>query len=134
MLSTFLGLLLAAVPPALPDAVTSFTLTCVAKARAGLNTFGGIGGVVHAGGNRWWMASEGLPLIFPVSLDLRSPELRPQVGPPITIHGDPRGGEFKKVESLALCHDRFLIGTEAVMAKELKHGRDEDIRVIYTDK
>jgi hypothetical protein len=133
MLSTLLGLLLAAVPPALPDAVTSFTLSCVAKARAGLNTFGGIGGVVYAGGNRWWMVSEGLPLIFPVEIDLRSPALQPQVGSPITIHGDPRGGEFRKVEAIALCGDLFLIGTEAVMAKQLKHGHDEDIRVIYAD-
>jgi hypothetical protein len=134
MLSSVLGLLLAAVPPALPDALTSFTLSCVAKARAGLHSFGGIGGVVYGGGNRWWMASEGLPLIFPVELDLRSPSLQPQIGPPLTIHGDPRGGEFRKVEAIALCHDRFLIGTEAVMAKQLKHGHDEDMRVIYVDR
>lgn len=134
MLSAVLGLLFAAVPPALAEAVSSVTLTCLAKARAGLNSFGGIGGVVHAGGNRWWMASEGLPLIFPVQLDLRGPLLSPRIGTPLTIHGDPRGGEFKKVEAIALCHDRFLIGTEAMMAKELKSGRDEDIRVVVLDR
>ena len=128
-----LGLLLAAVPPALPQAITSFTFTCLAKADAALHRFGGIGGVVRAGGNRWWMASEGLPLIFPVELDLRSAELRPRIGAPLTIHGDPRGGEFRKVESIALCHDRLMIGTEAMMAKELKRGQDEDLRVVFLD-
>ncbi|MFM9088061.1 MAG: esterase-like activity of phytase family protein [Cyanobium sp.] len=133
MLSAVLGFWLAALPSALPEAISSFTLTCLAKAGAGLNSFGGIGGVVHAGGNRWWMASEGLPLIFPVELDLRLPQLRAQIGTPLTIHGDPRGGEFRKVEAIALCHDRLLIGTEAMMAKELKSQRDEDIRVVMLD-
>jgi hypothetical protein len=134
MLSAVLGLLAAALPHAWPAAISSYTLTCLAKARAGLNTFGGIGGVVYDGGNRWWMASEGLPLIFPVQLDLRAPELRPRIGQPITIHADPRGGAFKKVEAIALCHDRFLIGTEAMMAKELNSGRDEDLRVVVLDR
>lgn len=134
MVSAVLGLLLAGLQPQLAESVTSFTLTCLDKARAGLNAFGGIGGVVHAGGNRWWMVSEGLPLIFPVDLDLRSSELRPQIGPPITIHADPRRGEFRKVEAITLCHDRFLIGTEAMMARELKSNRDEDIRVMTLDQ
>lgn len=135
MLSTVLGLLLAAVPAPLPLAVRSFTLTCLAKARQGLNVFGGIGGMAYdRAGDRWWMASEGLPLIFPVTFDPRSPEPRPRIGQPLTIHGDPRGEEFKKVESLALCHDRFLIGTEAVPASDLKSGREQDLRVIIADR
>ena len=141
MLSGALGLLLAslpaaaaqALPAALPE-VRSVTVTCLAKARAGLQAFGGIGGAVHAGGNRWWFASEGLPLLFPVELDLTAPDLRPQIGAPIHIHGDPHGGEFRKVESLALCHDRFLIGTEAVMAKERRSGSDEDLRLVLLDR
>jgi hypothetical protein len=134
MLSAALGLLVAALPPALPEGLRSFTFTCLAKAQAGLNSFGGISGVAPAGPNRWWMASEGLPLIFPVALDLRAAELRPRVGRPITIHGDPRGGEFRKVEALAFCHDRFVIGTEAMMAKQLRSGRDEDLRLVVADR
>lgn len=140
MLTVALGLLLAALPPALAapadlsEGLTSFTLSCLAKARSGLQRFGGIGGVAYGGGDRWWMASEGLPLIFPVTVDLRGSELSPQIGRPITIHGDPRGEEFKKVESLALCHDRFVIGTEAMMAQELRRGQDQDLRVIVTDR
>lgn len=134
MLSAVLGLLAAVLPQAWPTAISSTTLTCLAKARAGLNAFGGIGAVVHDGGNRWWMASEGLPLIFPVLLDLHAPQLRPRIGPPLTIHADPRGGEFKKVEAIALCHDRFLIGTEAMLGKELNSGRDEDLRVVVLDR
>ncbi|MFN9547276.1 MAG: esterase-like activity of phytase family protein [Cyanobacteriota bacterium] len=135
MLSAALGLLLAAMPPPLPLAVRSFTLTCLEKARSGLHAFGGIGGVAHdRGSDRWWMASEGLPLIFPVSFDPRSPEPRPRIGKPLTIHGDPRRETFKKVESLALCHDRFWIGTEAVMASELQQGRAQDVRVIFANR
>ena len=135
MLSAALAMLLAAVPAPLPLAVRSYTLTCLAKARQGLNAFGGIGGMAYdRGGDRWWLASEGLPLIFPVTFDPRSPEPRPRIGNPLIIHGDPRGEEFKKVESLALCHDRFLIGTEAVPASDLKSGREQDLRVIVADR
>jgi len=133
MLSTALAALLAAVPLPLTDKISSITFTCIAKAKAGLQSFGGIGGLAYAGGNRWWMASEGLPLIFPVWLDLTESKLRPRIGQPITIHGDPRREEFKKVEALALCRQQFVIGTEAVMAKQLKSGRDQDQRVIFTD-
>lgn len=133
MLSTALAVILAAIPLPITEKVSSITYTCVAKAKAGFQAFGGIGGVAYAGGNRWWMASEGLPLIFPVWLDLRESKLRPRIGKPITIHADPRREEFKKVESLALCHHQFVIGTEAVMAKQLKSGRDQDQRVIFTD-
>lgn len=141
MLSAALGLLIAAVQAPLPVtapvplAVRSFTLTCLVKARQGLNAFGGIGGMAHDRvGDRWWMVSEGLPFLFPVTFDPRSPEPRPRIGQPLTIHGDPRGEEFRKVEALALCHDRFLIGTEAVLASDLKSGRDQDLRVIVADR
>jgi hypothetical protein len=148
MLSGALGLLLAASPSALPappglpaptaalsETIRSFTLTCLAKVRAGLNAFGGIGGVTYERGHdRWWMASEGLPLLFPVTFDPRSPDPRPRIGTPLTIHGDPRGETFKKVEALALCHDRFFIGTEAVMASDLPSGREQDVRVVIADR
>jgi hypothetical protein len=134
MLSAVLGLLLATLPAAAAQELSSVTITCLAKARAGLQAFGGIGGAVHAGGNRWWLASEGLPLLFPVQLDLTAPQLRPRIGAPIRIHGDPQGGEFRKVESLALCHDRFVIGTEAVMAKERRSGTDEDLRLVLLNR
>ncbi len=133
MLIPAFSMWLAAIPLPLAEKVSSFTFTCVAKARAGLQAFGGIGGVAYAGNNRWWMASEGLPLIFPVWLDLQESRLRPRIGKPIRIHGDPRGEEFKKVESLTLCRDQLAIGTEAMMAKELKSGKDQDLRVIFTD-
>ena len=120
---------------ALSETMRSFTLTCLAKARAGLNAFGGIGGVTYEQGrDRWWMASEGLPLIFPVTFDPRSPDPRPRIGTPLTLHGDPRGETFKKVEALALCHDRFFIGTEAVMASDLPSGREQDVRVVIADR
>jgi hypothetical protein len=148
MLSGALGLVLAAAPPALPvpprvpapaaslpETIRSFTLTCLAKARAGLNAFGGIGGVTYERSHdRWWMASEGLPLLFPVTVDPRSPDPRPRIGTPLTLHGDPRGETFKKVEALALCHDRFFIGTEAVMASDLPSGREQDLRVVIADR
>ena len=133
MLIPAFSVLLAIMPLPLAQKVSSFTFTCVAKARAGLQVFGGIGGVTYAGNNRWWMASEGLPLIFPVWLDLRESEIRPRIGKPIKIHGDPRAEEFKKVESISLCRDQLAIGTEAMMAKELMSGRDQDLRVIFTD-
>jgi hypothetical protein len=133
-----LSLLLAAVPANLSPEnlgsdIRSFTLTCIAKAKAGLNAFGGIGAVVYAGGNRWWMASEGLPLIFPVTLDLRQPEIRPSIGKPLTITGDPRQEQFIKIESIAACHNRLILGTEAVKAIELKSGKDQDLRVVMLD-
>lgn len=135
MLSTALGLLLAAVPPALPVAVRSFTFSCLAKARSGLQTFGGIGGVTYdRGQERWWMASEGLPLIFPVTIDPHALELRPRIGKPLTLQGDPRGETFQKVESLTLCHDRFLIGTEAVRGNDVPGGKAQDLRVIIADR
>ena len=135
MLSAALGVLLAAVPLPLPGTVRSFTLTCLDKAREGLNAFGGIGGVTYdREQNHWWMASEGLPLIFPVMVDPRSPDPRPRIGPPLIIHGDPRRETFKKVEALTLCHDRFLIGTEAVLASDLPSGREQDLRVIFADR
>lgn len=135
MLSAALQLLLAAAPPVLPVTLRSFTLTCLAKARAGLRAFGGIGGVTYEPDrDRWWMASEGLPLIFPVTFDTASAEPRPRIGAPLTIHGDPRGETFKKVEALALCHDRFFIGTEAVMASDLPGGREQDARVVIADR
>lgn len=135
MLSTALGLLLAAALPGLPVAVRSFTFTCLAKARAGLQTFGGIGGVTYdRGQDRWWMASEGLPLIFPVTFDPGAPEPRPRIGQPLTLRGDPRGETFQKVESLTLCHDRFLIGTEAVRANDIPGGKPQDLRVIVADR
>jgi hypothetical protein len=132
VLNAALGLLLAA---ALPVTLQSFTLTCLAKARAGLGAFGGIGGVTYERErDRWWMASEGLPLIFPVTFDPRSPEPRPRIGAPLTIHGDPRGETFKKVEALALCHERLFIGTEAVKASDLPDGREQDLRVVIADR
>jgi hypothetical protein len=151
MLNAALGLLLVTARPAAPglparpvlpapsavlsETIRSFTLTCLAKARAGLNTFGGIGGVTYERDrDRWWMASEGLPLIFPVTLDSRSLDPRPHIGAPLTLHGDPRRVTFKKVEALALCHDRFFIGTEAVLASDLPSGREQDARVVITDR
>lgn len=135
MLNAALGLLLAAAPPALPGSLRSFTLTCLAKARAGLGAFGGIGGVTYERErDRWWMASEGLPLIFPVTFASRSAEPQPRIGAPLTIHGDPRGETFKKVEALALCHDRFFIGTEAVPASDVPGGREQDLRVVIADR
>jgi hypothetical protein len=134
MLSAALGLLFAALSPALPDGVSSFTLTCLAKAKAGLEAFGGIGGVAPAGASRWWMVSEGRPLIFPVEIDLQAAEWRPRVGRPIAIHGDPRGGEFRKVEALAFCHGRFVIGSEATRAQPLSGGRGEDMRLVVADR
>jgi hypothetical protein len=119
----------------LSEMIRSFTLTCLAKARAGLNAFGGIGGVTYERGrDRWWMASEGLPLIFPVTFDARAADPRPRIGAPLTLHGDPRGETFKKVEALTLCHDRFFLGTEAVMASDLPSGREQDVRVVVADR
>lgn len=133
MLLPALGLLLAAVPPDISRAISSFTLTCAAKSQAGLQAFGGIGAVAYAGKQRWWMASEGLPLIFPVRLDLRQAEFRPSIGQPLTIHADPRQEQFIKIEAIASCHNRLIVGTEAVKAEELKSGRDQDLRLVVLD-
>lgn len=115
--------------------VDSMTISCLEKkVRHGLSLFGGISGISYKENNNWLMVTEGLPLVFPVHLDLREEKLQPKIGQPIVLTGDPLNNELVKLESIAYCQNRLIFGTEAINGVDLKSKKTQDIRIIITNK
>jgi len=107
-------------------------MSCKHKREAELWDFGGVSAISHQSGT-FYMTTEGNPYVYAVNMDLEAARPGLAIERKITLSDGPAQQELSKIEAMAACNGRFILGTEGIPADELAADEPQDIRLFMTD-